>query len=112
MVILFFTVLTSPLWRRSCWCAVIKGANERGGNGREATQFLQSATLALGVCIHIASVADPQLWFINHFHQPQTFSQHIVNVHEINEINAACYHHLNVYAGCQIIQGFPEKSYS
>ena len=67
---------------------MIKGANERGGNGREATQFLQSATPALGVCIHIASVADPQLWFINHFHQPHTRSPRVVHVrwkYEINE---------------------------
>ena len=66
---------------------MIKGANERGGNGREATQFLQSATLALGVCIHIASVADPQLWFINHFHQPHTRSPHTEHVHWKYEIN-------------------------
>ena len=54
---------------------------------REATQFLHSATLALGVCMHIASVADPQLWSLIHLLQPHIRSPHIMQVHWIYEIS-------------------------
>ena len=57
------------------------------GMGGRQHSFCNVLTLALGVCIHIASVADPQLWFINHLHQPHTRSPYIVHVRWIYEIN-------------------------
>ena len=54
--------------------------------GREATQFLHSATLALAVCMHIASVTDPQLRFLIHLHQPHIRLLNVMHVHLIYKI--------------------------
>ena len=65
------------------------------GIGSEATQFLHSATLALGVCIHIASVADPQLQILIHLHQHHIRLPHIIHVHWMYEIREGqCKHML------------------
>ena len=39
-----------------------------------------SATLALGVYMHFACVADPQLWFLIHLHQTHIRFPHVMHV--------------------------------
>ena len=48
-----------------------------GGDGGEATQFLQCTTFALEVLLYNASAADPQLWFINLCYQLYPCSPHM-----------------------------------
>ena len=54
--------LEEMLWRLPIGSmAPMKGKGWGGGK-----KFLHNSTLSSGVCKHIVSVADPQLWFINH----------------------------------------------